>query len=407
MNALLLTAPSTLELVDFPTPQLQADDVLVRIRACGICGSDIHGWDGSTGRRRTPLIMGHEAAGEIAAVGPGVASWQTGDRVTFDSTVYCQKCHYCLSGYINLCENRRVLGVSTGAYRQHGAMAEYVRVPYWIVVHMPEGMSFAHAAMIEPVSIGVHAANRTPITLNNSVLVVGVSPAEYKQHGAFAEFVAVPARILYRLPANLAYEHAAMIEPVSIALHAVGRVKVAPTDVAVVVGTGMIGLFLVQALRWAGAARIVAVDLEPTRLALARELGATDTLQSNACDVPAALARLTGGRGADLAFEAVGVTPTVQLALDLVRRGGAVVLVGNLAPMVQFPLQTVVTRELTVHGTCGSAGEYPLGIDLIARGVIRVAPLISALAPLRDGAAWFRKLSAPGGGAFLKVILQP
>jgi L-iditol 2-dehydrogenase len=237
--------------------------------------------------------------------------------------------------------------------------------------------------------------------------VLGVSTPEYRQHGAFAEYLAVPARILHRLPPGLAFEHAAMVEPVSVAIHAVRRVALPSDATAVVIGAGMIGLFVVQALRWAGAARIVAVDLEPKRLALARELGATDVLQSGACNVPAEITRLTGGRGADCAFEAVGVTPTVQLAIESVRRGGTVVLVGNLAPKIDFALQAVVTRELTLHGTCGSAGEYPLCIDLIARGVIRVAPLISAIAPLRDGAAWFERLSAPGGGQYLKVILQP
>ncbi|HWA87024.1 MAG TPA: galactitol-1-phosphate 5-dehydrogenase [Opitutus sp.] len=344
MKALLLTAPSKLELVDHPAPRAAEDEVLLRVRACGICGSDIHGWDGSSGRRIPPLIMGHEAAGEIVDRGARAGEWQPGDRVTFDSTVFCGKCAPCLAGDTNLCESRRVLGVSTG---------------------------------------------------------------EYRQHGAFAEFLAVPAHILQRLPAGLPFEHAAMVEPVSIAIHAVRRVTIPPDTTAVVVGAGMIGLFVVQALRWAGATRIVAVDLEPKRLALARELGATDALQSGACDVAAEIARLTGNRGADLAFEAVGLTPTVQLAINSVRRGGAVVLVGNLAPKIDFPLQSVVTRELTLHGTCGSAGEYPLCIDLIARGVIRVAPLISEIAPLRDGPDWFRRLSAPGGGQYLKVILQP
>jgi L-iditol 2-dehydrogenase len=116
---------------------------------------------------------------------------------------------------------------------------------------------------------------------------------------------------------------------------------------------------------------------------------------------------LTGERGADLVFEAVGLGPTVQLAIQLCRRGGAVVLVGNLAPQIEFPLQTVVTRELTLHGTCGSAGEYPLCLELIARGIIKVAPLISAQAPLADGPTWFQRLSARGGGEFLKVILHP
>lgn len=344
MKALLLTAPSKLELVDFPDPRPAADEVLVRIRACGICGSDIHGWDGSTGRRRPPLVMGHEAAGEIAGLGTGVTGWKVGERVTFDSTISCGQCGCCRDGHINLCENRRVLGVA---------------------------------------------------------------PVEYCQHGAFAEYVALPTRILYRLPAGLSFQQAAMVEPVSIAIHAVQRVRVAPTDTAVVIGSGMIGLFVVQALRWAGARRIIAVDLDASRLALARELGATDTLQSDTCDVPAEVARLTGGQGADLAFEVVGVSPTLQLALASLRRGGSAVLVGNLAPKTDFPLQAVVTRELTLYGTCSSAGEYPLCLDLIMRGVIRVEPMISAVAPLAEGAEWFQRLSAKDGSQHMKVILQP
>ena len=344
MKALVLTAPSQLEFTDFPKPIPADDEVLLRIHACGICGSDIHGWDGSTGRRRPPLIMGHEAAGEIVAVGPRVERWHLGDRVTFDSTISCGACPYCARGEVNLCDHRRV---------------------------------------------------------------VGVAPVEYRQHGAFAEFLAVPARILYALPNGLTYQQAAMVEPVSIAIHAVQRVRLAPNATAVVVGAGMIGLFVIQALRWAGASRIIAVDLADNRLALARELGATDTLRSDLMEVPAEVARLTGGNGADVALEVVGVSATLNLAIASVRRGGSVVLVGNLAAKTDFPLQAVVTRELTLHGTCGSAGEYPLCLDLIARGVIRVEPMISAVAPLVDGAAWFEKLSAKDGAKFMKVILAP
>src|SRR5688500_3863278 len=112
MKALLLTAPSRLEYTDFPDPTPAEDEVLLRIRACGICGSDIHGWDGSSGRRQPPLIMGHEAAGEILAVGARVERWRPGDRVTFDSTISCGQCDYCRTGQVNLCENRRVVGVA-------------------------------------------------------------------------------------------------------------------------------------------------------------------------------------------------------------------------------------------------------------------------------------------------------
>ncbi len=344
MNALVLTAPSTLELLERPTPHPGPDEILLRVRACGICGSDIHGWDGSSGRRNPPLIMGHEAAGEIAAVGSRVRTWNVGDRVTFDSTIYCGRCEYCRAGQVNLCDDRRV---------------------------------------------------------------VGVSPAEYKQDGAFAEYLVLPERILHRIPAEMPFRRAAMVEPVSIAVHAVRQVSIASTDSTVVVGTGMIGLLVVQAFRWAGAKHIIAIDRETSRLVLAKQLGATTTIQSDSNEIPAAVQRLTRGRGADIVFEVVGAALTVQLGLSLLRKGGSMVLVGNLAQKIEFPLQQVVTREQKLYGSCGSAGEYPLCIDLIAQELIKVDPLLSAVAPLTEGAAWFQRLSSAEGGKYLKVILEP
>lgn len=345
MKALLLTAPSKLEYVDFPEPRPAEDEVVVQIRACGICGSDIHGWDGSSGRRNPPLIMGHEASGEVVATGPRVTAWRAGDRVTFDSTIFCGECHFCRAGQVNLCENRRV---------------------------------------------------------------VGVAPAEYKQHGAFAERLAIPERVLYRLPEDLSFEQAAMVEPVSIAVHAVQRTHIAPGSTAVVIGSGMIGLLVVQALRWAGAKNVIAVDLADNRLELARQLGATHTINSGKTDAVAEVARISDGLGADTSFEVVGFTATLNLALAVLKRSGACVLVGNLTPKTQdFPLQAVVTREITVVGSCASAGEYPLCLDLITRGAVDVKPMIETLAPLADGASWFAKLSAKDGGKYMKVILQP
>jgi L-iditol 2-dehydrogenase len=169
----------------------------------------------------------------------------------------------------------------------------------------------------------------------------------------------------------------------------------------------MIGLFVIQVLRWAGAKQIIAVDLAENRLALAKELGATHTLKSDACDVVAEVGKLTEGRGADVAMEVVGISPTLNLAIATLRRGGHAVLVGNLAPKTDFPLQAVVTKELTLHGTCGSSGEYPLCLDLIARGIVRVEPMISAVAPLAEGAEWFDRLSQKDGSKFMKVILTP
>ena len=144
-----------------PSPAIGDDDVLVRVRACGICGSDIHGYDGSTGRRIPPLVMGHEAAGVIERVGRAASTaFTAGDRVTFDSTVSCGACDFCRRGQINLCDNRMVLGVSCGDYRRHGAFAEYVAVPARILYKLPDSLPFERAALIEAVSIAVHAVDR-------------------------------------------------------------------------------------------------------------------------------------------------------------------------------------------------------------------------------------------------------
>ena len=343
MKALLLKNYKDLELVEFPTPEVGPNDVLIRVKACGICGSDVHGFDGSTGRRIPPLVMGHEAAGLIHATGSNVTGYREGDRVTFDSTVSCGHCFFCTRGEINLCDNRQVLGVSCG---------------------------------------------------------------DYRRHGAFAEFVVVPQNILYRLPDSLPFEHAALIEAVSIAVHAVNITPIQLGATAVVVGTGMIGLLVLQAARLAGCSRVIAVDLDDAKLEVARKLGADVTLNPKMVDVPARVAELTGGHGADVAIEAVGATSPIKTAILSVRKGGTVTLVGNISPNIELPLQSVVTRQIRLQGSCASNGEYPACIDLLASGAIKVEPIISALAPLEEGAAWFEKLYSHNSN-LMKVVLQP
>ena len=139
MKALVLTAYKEFELQDMPEPAIGSRDVLVRVAACGICGSDVHGMDGSTGRRRPPIVMGHEASGVIERVGAEVKDYRVGDRVTFDSTIYNPESFFSRRGLINLCDDRRVLGVSCEDYRQHGAFAELVSVPSHILYALPPG----------------------------------------------------------------------------------------------------------------------------------------------------------------------------------------------------------------------------------------------------------------------------
>src|ERR1700689_2916051 len=155
MKALVLSEYKKLDVVDMPKPQPGEEELLIRIQACGICGSDVHGYDGSTGRRLPPIVMGHEAAGVVQSVGRGVTGFAADDRVTFDSTVYCGMCFYCKRGEVNLCDDREVVGVSTPLFKRMGAFAEYVTVPARIAYKLPEGMPYAHAALIEAVSVGV------------------------------------------------------------------------------------------------------------------------------------------------------------------------------------------------------------------------------------------------------------
>ena len=167
----------------------------------------------------------------------------------------------------------------------------------------------------------------------------------------------------------------------------------------------MIGLALIQCLRATGCGLIIALDVAPDKLALAQKLGASCVINSSDTPLQKILS-LTHGVGADLAFEAVGISATVDLALRSVRKGGAVVLVGNVAPKVELPLQFAVTRELSLLASCASAGEYPSCLEMLAKGALDSAPLLSAVAPLAQGASWFDRLYAKDPG-LLKVVLTP
>jgi L-iditol 2-dehydrogenase len=208
-------------------------------------------------------------------------------------------------------------------------MAEYVVVPYWIAVHMPDNLSFAQAALIETAAVGVHAANRTPLQLNDAVVIVGA---------------------------------------------------------------GAIGLVALQAIRLKGAGKVIVTDLSRPRLELAKKLGADVTIPAETPDLVDALRAAVGPEGADAVLEAVGIQATVDTALKITRKGGALTLIGNVMPRVEIGLQEVVTREITLYGVCASNGEYPGCVDLVASGRIRVDPLITETARLEDGQAIFDRL---------------
>jgi L-iditol 2-dehydrogenase len=168
----------------------------------------------------------------------------------------------------------------------------------------------------------------------------------------------------------------------------------------------MIGLLVLQVLHEAGCSQIIVVDIDETRLKLAKQLGATSIINAKTADAVAEVLKLTGGAGVDVALEAVGSTATIKTAIESVRKAGTVTLIGNVTPTAEIPLQMVVSRQLRLQGSAASAGEYPQCIDLLARGVIQVKPLITAIAPLEQGAEWFERLHAREPN-LMKVILTP
>ncbi len=343
MKALVMNEYKKLDYSEVEAPVLRnSHDVLIRVKAVSICGSDVHGFDGSTGRRIPPIIMGHEAAGEIVEIGADVAGFAVGDRVTFDSTEYCGTCAYCRKGEVNLCDNRMVLGVSCDDYRRHGAFAELVVVADRILYKLPEGISWDDAAMVEPAAVAAHALNMTPIALNDTVAVVG---------------------------------------------------------------TGLIGLLLIQILKASGSGKIIALDTEASRRESAIRFGADAALDPAAPGFAARIAELAPG-GVDRVFEAVGATRPIATAIEIVRKGGSVTLIGNVSKTVEIPLQAVVTKQIKLQGSCAIAGEYSIVLDLIARKKIRVDSLLSATAPLSEGQVWFEKLYTKDP-TLLKVVLHP
>ncbi len=211
MKALVYTAPLTMALEDVPEPDCGPDDVLVRVRAVGICGSDVLGFTGKTGRRLPPLIMGHEACGTVEAVGTNVDRVDAGAHVCFDSTVFCRSCAACLSGGYHRCESRQVLGVSVPGMKRQGAMAEHVVLPWWTLHPMPRSLSFTDAALLEPLAVALHAVRRSGLRAGQTVFILGA---------------------------------------------------------------GTIGLLILQVCRVMAAGKVVVVDLNERRLELARDFGA-------------------------------------------------------------------------------------------------------------------------------------
>ncbi len=328
MQALMMTAIKKLELVDVPMPAIERpDDVLIKVRSVGVCGSDLHGYTGHTGRRIPPLIMGHEATGEVVAVGEAVTDLPVGSRIATQTIAFCGKCAQCLAGRRAICENRRIMG------------------------------------MTHP--------------------------------GAYAEYVSWSAGSACKLPDSLSFEDAALVEPLSVAVHAVGLAHIRPYDTAFIVGAGPIGLLTLAVLKHTGVSRIIVSDASDGRLEAARSLGAQVTINPTRQKPREVVNEYTDGSGVDVSFEAVGLSQTAQQTLDVTRNKGLIVWIGNNQRMIEIDMQAVVTRELTVLGSYGMTDEeFRRSLHMLADGRIPARQLINRRAVLSEGPTLFDELLA-------------
>jgi len=342
MKALLLTDVGKFEYTDVPTPEPKAGEVLVNIKACSICNSDVHGYDGTSGRRQPGLIIGHEASGVIAKVGEGVTKFKVGDAVVFNSVKYCGECWYCRHGLENLCDNGCCYGIKTDTQHLDGAMAEYLAVPEYLCYKMPENISFETAALIEPLAIMVHAVGGADIKINDTVVMFG---------------------------------------------------------------SGVMGLMGIKALKATGAGKVIVVEVDEFKKEMARKNGADYVIDGRE-DVPARIKELTDGLGADYAFDTAGVKATIANGFHCLKKNGTLIQVGNISPTVEAPLQTLVNSQIHWIGRYGTFTEYEGALGLLASGKVSVDDCLSKVAPLKDGQEWFDRLHALEPG-LLKVVLVP
>ena len=303
------------------------DEVVVTPRVVGICGSDLHLYrEGRIGDSvvEAPLVLGHEAAGVIAAIGSSVTGFQVGDRVIVEPGLACGDCRLCRLGRYNLCERVRFLGIP---------------------------------------------------------------PTD----GLMTRRVCVPARWVYALPDSLSDAEGAMIEPFAVGLQAVAEAKIVPGQNVVILGAGPIGLMILQAARLRGAEKIISIDLVDRALEVATKLGASVTINPRREDPIAAVRDACGGDLADVVIEAVGATPTIRQTLDLVRRGGIVTLVGiSSEPAVPLNVNYIVRRGIQVRSTFRYAHQHPTAIALASQHRVDLLSPITHRFPFRDAVEAFR-----------------
>jgi 2-desacetyl-2-hydroxyethyl bacteriochlorophyllide A dehydrogenase len=337
MKAAIFQGIGQVEVVEVPEPTPGPGEVLIQVQVCGICGSDVDAF--RTGTYEPGVIIGHELAGDIVAVGKGVWGWSVGDRVTVNGVWPCGRCRFCQHGRHSLCEDMQMTGIT---------------VP-----------------------------------------------------GAFAEFMVAPAGFLYRLPANVTYRQAALVDPMATALHGVRDSVLRPGDRVMVLGAGPIGLLTLACALAAGAESVAVTELGATRAEVARALGAAHVWNPVRDNLFVRVDEWSGGRGPDVVFVCAGVPAAMEDAVTLVRKGGQIFVLGICEEPVAGDFMTVVLNELDIRGGYCGYEEYPMCLELISQGRIDAERIVSHVIPLDDIVTrGFEALTRPDTDA-VKVLVTP
>jgi len=342
MRVGLITGKRQLELREFPTPAPEPGRAVVEIAYCGICGTDVHAY--LSGEPYAPAICGHEWAGTVSACGSGVENVREGDRVAIGIAPPCGGCALCRAGSPAQC-----MAVLTS--------------------------------------------------------MLGLDPMA-ATHGGFASALAADANRLYRLRPEVSDLEAALLEPATVVTHALRRTPIRDGESVLVIGAGPIGLLALQLAKAAGAGTVAVIEPEPSRAELARSLGAQEVFAPDREDLEDQLRRLCGKQGPDLVLECAGVPSTIQRAVDLVRRGGRVGLVGLASSPATIQPGSWLVKEVTLTASLGYTNEeFDLTLDLAADGKLSLGPLVTDRVPLDDLADAMERLTKPSD--LVKIVVDP
>lgn len=313
-KAAYMTGLNRMEIRDVPVPDLKPGEVLVKLEYVGICGSDVHYFhDGRCGEFvvNGDFILGHEAGGIVEKIGEGVETLAEGDKVALEPGIPCGKCEWCKGGKYNLCPDVRFLATP-------------------------------------------------PI------------------QGCYENYIAFPEEMCFKLPDNMTTKQGALVEPFSVGLHAAFQGQVKMGDQVVILGAGCIGLMTLLACKANGASDITVVDIVPKRLEYAEKLGATRILNGKECDVINEIAGLTGNLGIEKVFETAGSPVTIAQTAHLVKAGGTIVLVGLSAnPELTFNFGKIMAKEARIESVFRYRNLYPRAISSIAEGIVNVDNVVS------------------------------